>query len=399
MHGNRTFILLLAIIFPARGIYAQPSNNAIPYFTFGKGVGIISPDSLFLLNIRFRMQNRLGLQTISATNPDIRQVEARVRRLRLRLDGYLYSTRLNYTIQLSFSRADMDFDDTGFPNIVRDAFVVYNFSPRFAIGLGQTKLPGNRQRVVSSGDLQLPDRSIVNARFNIDRDFGVQFYYNNHLGSLHYLLRGAVSLGEGRNITASDRGLSYTGRVELYPLGLFANNGDYFEGDLMREPRPRISIGLSWSANYNTTRTGGQLGKPLFEPRDMTTGMADFLFKHRGWSLAAEFLYRQAVNPVTTDTTGNIRYIFSGSGLNAQLSRLFRSNFEAVARYSEVFPGAAIQEYELHTRQYTIGGNYYLRGHRVKLQTDLTFEKNFALPDNLRHTQNWQLRFQIEVGI
>jgi hypothetical protein len=40
-------------------------------------------------------------------------------------------------------------------------------------GFGQTKLPGNNQRVVSSGSLEFTDRTINNSRFNIDRDFGL----------------------------------------------------------------------------------------------------------------------------------------------------------------------------------------------------------------------------------
>jgi phosphate-selective porin OprO/OprP len=124
---------------------------------------------------------------------------------------------LNYVIQLAFTRADMDYDDTGFPNIVRDAMILYAVSDHFSVRLGQTKLPGNRQRVTSPGDLQLADRSIVNSTFNIDRDFGLQLYYNNNIQGFNYVLRGAISFGEGRNITSSDRGLAYTGRVELLP--------------------------------------------------------------------------------------------------------------------------------------------------------------------------------------
>jgi phosphate-selective porin OprO and OprP len=215
---------------------AKPQVSPSPYFTFGKGLGIISPDSLFLLNIRFRMQNRVGFLTESESDLHIRTVEARVRRLRLRFDGFIYTPKLYYLIQLAFTRSDMDYDDTGFPNVIRDAMVIYNVNDRFGVGLGQTKLPGNRQRVNSSGDLQLVDRSIVNQNFNVDRDFGLQLYYNNHISGFHYVLRGAISSGEGRNITASDDGLAYTGRIELMPLGRFTNNGDYFEGDLAREP-------------------------------------------------------------------------------------------------------------------------------------------------------------------
>jgi len=62
-------------------------------------------------------------------------------------------------------------------NIIRDAVMFYRPNKYWSIAFGQTKLPGNRQRVNSSGALQLTDRTINNARFNIDRDFGIQTYY------------------------------------------------------------------------------------------------------------------------------------------------------------------------------------------------------------------------------
>ncbi|HNF82320.1 MAG TPA: porin, partial [Cyclobacteriaceae bacterium] len=183
--------LLMLLSIPA---FAQ-INTQIPYFTYGKGLGIMSPDSLFLMNIRFRMQNRVGIETMSPTDWEPEVIEGRVRRLRLRLDGYVYNPKLTYVLQLSFSRGDIDYEDSGFPNIIRDAMVIYNFNKHFALGIGQTKLPGNRQRVNSSGDLQLPDRSIVNSEFNIDRDFGVQLYYRNNIKGFGYVIRGAVSSG------------------------------------------------------------------------------------------------------------------------------------------------------------------------------------------------------------
>ena len=44
-------------------LYSQEEGNnikltALPYYNYGKGVGLTSPDSLFQFNIRFRMQNR-----------------------------------------------------------------------------------------------------------------------------------------------------------------------------------------------------------------------------------------------------------------------------------------------------------------------------------------------------
>ena len=390
-------VALASFAIVAQGQRISPS----PYFTFGKGLGIISPDSLYLFNIRFRIQNRAAIRTESASDFAIDQVEARVRRLRLRFDGYVYDPRLTYLLQLSFSRSDMDFDDTGFPNVIRDAMVIYAVTKHFSIGMGQTKLPGNRQRVNSSGDLQLADRSIVNSTFNIDRDFGFQTYYNNTLGSsgFYYVLRGAISSGEGRNITASDRGLDYTGRIELLPFGPFTQGGDYFEGDILREPKPKVSLGVTLSHNENTTRTGGQLGRFLYGQRDMTTFMTDFLLKYNGFALACEWMRRESPDPVTTNTDGDVRFIYTGMGQNYQTSYYFKNKYEVVGRYSRIKPFNSIQTLDDQTTQYTLGLNKYIRGHRVKLQGDITYEENRWLEKTKADSENWQLRFQIEFGI
>jgi phosphate-selective porin OprO and OprP len=390
------------VLFLLTSLFSEAQQiSPSPYFTFGKGLGIISPDSMYLLNIRFRIQNRAAVRTESASDFTIDQVEARVRRLRLRFDGYVYDPRLTYLLQLSFSRSDMDFDDTGFPNVIRDAMVIYSVNKHFSIGLGQTKLPGNRQRVNSSGDLQLADRSIVNSTFNIDRDFGFQTYYNNYIGKLYFVLRGAISSGEGRNITASDNGLGYTGRLELLPFGPFTQGGDYFEGDILREPKPKVSVGLTASHNEKTTRTGGQLGKFLYEQRDMDNLMVDFLFKYKGWALACEWLERDSSDPITTNPNdvNDKRFIYTGFGQNYQGSYYFKSKYEIVGRYSRVSPFEKIQTLDDQTEQFTLGLNKYIRGHRVKLQGDITYEQNKWLQQTKPDNENWQLRFQIEVGI
>ena len=387
--------------------HAQEINKQVPYFTYGKGLGITSPDSMFLMNIRFRMQNRIGMVTNTTTDWSPEAVEARIRRLRLRLDGYVYSPKLTYVIQLAFSRGDMDYDDTGFPNIIRDAMVIYNFNKHFALGMGQTKLPGNRQRVTSSGDLQFPDRSIVNSQFNIDRDFGVQAYYRNKLGGFNYVLRGAVTSGDGRNFNEAQGGLAYTGRVELLPFGEFTNNGDYFEGDLAREPKPKISIAGGFSKNEDAVRSGGQLGKFLYAPRDIETAMFDFLFKYNGWAFAAEYIHRNATDPITysTDDPTEQQHVFVGYGQNYQGSYLFRNNYEIGLRYSRISPDnvlqttLAVDSREPERTQYTIGATKYLKGHRVKLQTEFTLEQDkWPLPEN-PDREYFIMRFQIEVGI
>jgi phosphate-selective porin OprO/OprP len=403
----KSFFITLAITHGLTNATAQDIKNQVPYFTFGKGLGITSPDSLFQMNIRFRMQNRIGMVTNTATDWRPEVIEARIRRLRLRLDGYVYSPKLTYVLQLAFSRGDMDYEDTGFPNIIRDAMVIYNFDQHFALGIGQTKLPGNRQRVTSSGDLQFPDRSIVNQHFNIDRDFGVQAYYRNKIGGFNYVLRGAISSGDGRNFNEAHDGLAYTGRIELLPFGVFTNNGDYFEGDLMREQHPKVSIAGGFSNNEDAMRSGGQLGKFLYAPRDIETAFFDFLFKYNGWAFAAEYIDRNAHNPITynPDDPTEEQHVFVGYGQNYQGSYLFRKNFEIGLRYSKVTPDETLQtDLDIDKRtpertQYTLGLTQYLKGHRVKLQTEFTLEEDtWPMPEN-PDKEFFIFRFQIEVGI
>lgn len=398
---GKLLIFIFFTITQLNTAFSQDVENIVPYFAYGEGVSLQSRDSLFVMNIRFRMQNRVGLTTHSGENLHIDEVEARIRRLRLRFNGHIYNPRLTYVIQLSFSRGDLGIIEDNVPNIIRDAMVTYRFNDHLALGIGQTKLPGNRQRVNSSGDLQLVDRSIVNAVFNIDRDFGVQAYYRNHFGKFYYVLRGAISSGEGRNSLKSDEGLAYTGRVELLPFGRFTNGGDYFEGDLEREEKPKLSTGFSYSFNQNAIRASGQLGNYLFEPRNLSTYMIDFLFKYSGIAYSMELLRRNTPDPVTHDELNfdNVRYIYTGHGENFQLSYIFPSNYEIIGRYSRVIPDEKIREFEHQTNEYTVGVTKYIKGHRVKLQSDLTYQNEHYFNELSSDINHWRLRFQIELGI
>jgi hypothetical protein len=289
--------------------------------------------------------------------------------------------------------------NTGEPSIIRDAMIIYSLSNRFSIGLGQSKLPGNRQRVTSSGDQQFVDRSIVNSTFNIDRDFGIQAYYNNYINKFYYVIRGAVTSGEGRNVTASSTGLAYTGRLELLPFGPFTDGGDYFESDLSREPKPKVSLGITYSENLNTTRSGGQTGVFLYETRDILTRMIDFLYKHQGWSFASEFIHRNTDNPITENADGDVRYVYKGHGENYQLSYLWKKNYELAGRYSHVIPTDELQELSPVQREYTLAASKYIKGHRLKLQTDVSYLYREWLQGANPDTDAWQWRFQIEAGI
>jgi phosphate-selective porin OprO and OprP len=405
-------IIILTLI--CLGLVYHSHAQTVPALNFyakkGKGYGFVTSDSLFSLNFQFRIQNRAAMVTKSMDDLEAESFEFRVRRLRLKFEGFVYNPKLTYYIQLSFSRGDMDWRSNdnstvnNSPNVVRDAVIYYNPTPRVRLGFGQTKLPGNRQRVVSSGDLQFADRSIVNATFNIDRDFG----FFGHYTQKYFIIRGSITSGEGRNSLSSNSGLAYTGRAELLPFGKFTGNNDYIEGDLEREKTPKLSIGSTLSYNDKAMRQAGQLGNDLYANPSIRTFEVDALFKYKGWAFYNEYMKRNSNSPITVDPKDptKTRFIYVGEGYLSQLSYLFKNNWELAARYSAISPYKPIfnnAEFtgikEKKIEQVEAGVTKYLVGHRVKIQGNILYNNQTNRIDNSFADGYWSAIFQVELGI
>lgn len=367
--------------------------------SFKNGIQFATSDTSFALTLRFRAQTRMGYLFESESDFSPKEFDFRVRRLRLRLDGFMLNPRFTYQIQLSFSRADQDWDVSNVPNVLRDAMIWYQMKNGLSVGLGQGKLPGNRQRVISSGEQQFADRSIVNNALTLDRDVGLFANYIFDNEGFAFRVKTAVTAGEGRNALPSDRGLAYTGRLELLPLGPFSEKNDYSEGDLLREPRPKISVAATVHHNTRAMRTGGELGPFLYEPRDLSSLHVDLLFKCKGWAFSSEYLRRESDDPKTFNSNQNLRYVYAGQGINTQLSYCTRSMWELALRHSHLLPQRDLEDVELQKTQYAICLGKYLNKHKVKAQTDFTWELQRDLLTRTSAGGRFQWRFQVELGI
>lgn len=383
-------------IFPNPG-FSQGDPTLDPILK--DGIRFATADNTFALALRFRVQSRIGYLSRSSDDLEPKELDFRVRRMRLRLDGHVLDPRLRYQVQLSFSRADQDWDVSSVPNVLRDAMLWYQVSKRWVIGLGQGKLPGNRQRVISSGEQQFPDRSIVNNALTLDRDVGVFVNYSADFERFAFRIKTAVTSGEGRNALPSDKGLAYTGRLEVLPFGLFTGRNDYFEGDLEHEQKPKLSVAATVHSNDRAIRSGGQLGLPLYESRDLFSVHADMVLKYRGWALSSEYLYRRTDNPATHDANQNFRYVTAGEGINTQLSYCTTNFWEMALRHSWLTPQRELYGRESNRSQYGICVGKYLNKHRVKVQTDLFYEYLQNPETGLKTGDSFQWRFQVELGI
>lgn len=374
--------------------------STLPYYSFGKGIGMTSPDSLFQMNIRFRMQNRV---TYLENDGESGAYDGQIRRLRLRLDGYVGNPKFLYAIQLSFAPGDVgEIKEGENINIIRDAVVFYRPNKHWNISFGQTKLPGNRQRVNSSGGLQLTDRTINNAKFTIDRDFGFQIHNMNEFkDKFSYNLKAAFSTGEGRNVTGkADNGVAVTGKVEVLPFGAFAKDGTYFEGDVIREKKPKLMLSGAFQQNNHARRTQGQLGNDLFETRTMKSVLLDGMFKYNGWAAMASYMSRTTNENAVTfnpDDLTESNYAFVGNGFDYQLSYNTKKNYEIIGRYSIQKVGNDIETKAPNTKQYSFGVTKYIWEHTFKLQGEINYDTlDFY---NGTSKNNWYVRFQVEIGI
>jgi phosphate-selective porin OprO and OprP len=410
---NRLFASTLVIFFVINPsfLFAQKEKPSLIFYTKKqKGFGFVTSDSIFSLNFQFRIQNRASY--ITKTDDDLapEAFEFRVRRLRMKFTGFVINPKFTYYFQLGFSRGDMDWRGpdnnrvNNSPNIIRDAVIYYNPNSKLKLGFGQTKLPGNRQRVVSSGDQQFFERSIVNARFTLDRDFG----FFGHYTTKYVIFRGALTSGEGRNADLSNNGLATTGRLEFLPFGPFTGENDYVEGDLEREKTLKVSLATTYSRNESALRQAGQLGNDLFDSRTMDAFEVDLLAKYNGWAWYSEFMDRTTADPITINpaNTSQISSVYIGYGLMSQVSYLFKNNLEFAARYATTKPSSKLYENssapslnEKQLENYEIGATRYFNGHRLKMQGGLMYSKATDLRTNSFDDGFISIVFQVELGI
>ncbi len=388
-------MVLLSIIF--LGFTVNTSAQFFPK-KFGKGFQVVGKDSTFYLKFGFRFQNlytgEWNLADDKLSGAEDYESAFLIRRSRFKFDGWAYSPKLTYKFEVGLSNRDNsggispEFRTT--PKFILDASVAWNFYKNFTIQFGQRKLPGNRERVISSGNLQFVDRSRLNSRYNIDRDMGLQFKHKGKAGNVLINSTIAISQGEGRNVTEGNfGGTNYTFHTDILPMGKFTSKGDYVGADLKREKTPKLAIGLTYDINKNAVRERGQLGSFIknadgdYVGRDLNTFFADLMFKYQGVSVMMEYADKRAADndPFILDEAGEeIGTFFTGTGFNVSVGYLFKNDYQLAVRFTEVNPDAGVSNDETH---YTLGFSKYIVGHKLKVQTDYSLIKKEGRDDAL----------------
>ena len=393
------YLVICATLFICSNLSSQETSAP----KFGKGLfNLIGKDSSFSMNVSARMQ-MLGTSNWDVNNGLYNPTSnLLVRRARLKFSGFAYSPKLKYKLELGLSNRDIgkasSFTNEA-PKYILDAVVKWNFSGNFVLWFGQTKLPGNRERVISSGDLQQVDRSLLNSRFNIDRDMGFQLRHHFNLTDTFIVKEMfAVSQGEGRNITTGNLGgHQYTSRIELLPFGKFASKGDYRGSDLKFEPAPKLALGFTYDFNNDAVKNRSNQGSYMtndtgFYSTNISTVFVDAMYKHKGFSVMAEYAYRDAEDAFAKNSDGTLTgdLVQVGNALNLQTGYLLSETLEISGRYTNIDWDQNITGKGNET-QYTLGLSKYILGHKLKVQTDLSY-LDLA-------TKNNQFMYRLQVDI
>lgn len=342
----------------------------------GTGLTIKSSDGDFGLATRLRLQT---LATFEDEPGSRAQTGLMLRRARLQFKGNTFGKHNKFKAELAFSPRDLRFKSIDGNTVPRETplltwYVELDYLRDLTLRVGQYKLPFSRQRVISSGNQQMVDRSIANGEFNIDRDVGFDIRSKDlfGLGKLRYYL--GIYNGEGRSpFSNGDTNFLYLARVEFLPLGLFK---DYSEGDLQRLARPGLSIGLGYvygheAAGTKINRNGGFDDGGTANFHDVA---ADVTFKYQGLSLSSEVFYRTGTrNPGgAVDDMGNLiptQPVRKGIGWFAQAGYLLpRMPIEIAGRFGQILGrGTTALSDE---NEAGLAASYYFAHHPLKLQAD-----------------------------
>tara|TARA_B100001093_G_scaffold1455_2_gene1478 strand:- start:973 stop:2124 length:1152 start_codon:yes stop_codon:yes gene_type:complete len=371
---------------------------------FGKGLlNISGKDNTWSMNFAARVQY-LTTTTWMKKNQGYSSPESNslIRRSRLKFKGFAYHPNLTYKLELGFSNRDISGGSnytSNSPRIIIDASVRWKFNKNLWIQFGQAKLPGNIERIISSSKLALVDRSILNSKFNIDRDFGLQMRYKFNLSKKFVVKETfAISQGEGRNVSKGNLGgHQYTARIDLLPFGNFKSDGDYSGDDIEREKKPKLLVGVAYDYNNDSVKTRGNTGNYMetttgFFKTDIKTLFVNSHFKYMGLSFMGEYANRSSDDAISKSSDGSLTgdIVSDGSAINFQIGYVTPSNVAITTRFTNIkFKDIIYNDRE----QLTIGLSKYFVKHKLKIQSDLTSEKSINDKNKIFYRLQFEIHF------
>ena len=386
-------------------ITAKPKTPPVSY-KLGQGLTFTTPDDRFQLSIGGQIQFRYTFNELDGpSNPPwnvANQSQWRAQRIKTFFNGYAYNKDLTYKINLNWAQL------TNYGNssrVLEETFINYRLLDEAQLRVGQDKVQFGRQWITSSAQNEFVDASFVTSAFTPTYDTGLAAHGAALKGILTY--SAAWTGGNGQSTLANANNNSCNVRLGVNPLG----DLKYGEADLDHSPKPLLGLGASYyhdtltlsttsagvstlaSNNLGYTQSTGWLGKniaffypavnpaaaasPLNQNINVNMFQADLAFKWQGLFAQAEYFWGEGQGQNTTFVKNQFgRTVVAqptviANGFYAQVGYMIvPKTVELALRYNWLDYNKA-QTLSLRTEvQGAI--SWYIHGHNLKLQADIT---------------------------
>jgi hypothetical protein len=262
---------------------------------------------------------------------------------------------------------NVEIDADSFEANLRDYYIWWTpaaAEEAFSIKIGYFKVPANRQWNSSGFKLLFQDRSIASDAFKQDRDYGLDIFGKPFDGHMEY--HAAVFRGAGQNPSKTfgkdenaDNELLYVLTARYYPFGWYQsyNLATGWDETNVKDKEDLLAV-IGASFVYNAKEKDKKL-----EDTDSAMGNVDLGLRYRGFTWDSEYYIRKN-NPENDGDSITSDGFYTQAGYFVLPKKL-----ELAARYSLFDPNTDLQDDV--QREYTFGINYYIRGHRQKIQADV----------------------------
>lgn len=377
-------------------IGALQAQDSIPLVGHGdKGFEIRSLDGNYLIQIQGRFQFRYANPrdenplSLDEENPESQHL-FKVNRARLKIGGHAFRPWLQYFFEYELaSGALLDFRAS------------LEGKQEFRLKVGQWKAHYNRERIISSGQQQLAERSLITRPFTIDRQQGVSLYGRiAGGGAADFSYWASVFTGTGRGGDGNDdHHLMWMSRVQWNPFGRVV---PFSGSDIGRRAQPAGLLALAAVTNRSpytrfSTDGGGQLegfadGVP--GQYRVNQWMGETAFMYRGFAWQQEFHWKRVndlVNSTVTTLMGG--YAQAGYFLHEVIPQI-PSPLELVARYARYNPNTELADDV--QQELALAANWFFHGHLNKLTAEAT---RFAFGETATTRRDgWRYRLQWDVS-
>ncbi|WP_111671610.1 porin [Algoriphagus litoralis] len=379
--------------------FGQAATDSLPaqgkFYHSSKGFEFSDASGKFLIQIASRLQFRFSspddqnpVTFDDFTNENQRLFK--INRARLKIGGHAYQPWLKYYFEYELGQSNL-----------LDFRVMLEKWPWLKFKLGQWKVEFTRERLISSGEQQLVDRSLINRQFTLDRQQGITVYGNLDGGGIaNFDYWVAILTGTGRGSTANDDNrLMYFGRFQWNFLG---REVPFEGGDLEISEKPAGVIALAGATNTSPYTRFSQSGGGSLEGFEnglpgqylVKQFQLESAFNYRGFSWASEWHRKQIQDNINLTTTTLAGYYLQAGYFPHLVFNFWPEKMEIATRFAKYRPDITIPNNQ--QKEFAVALNYFFVAHKNKLTVELT---RFEFQDqSLPQSDETRIRVQYDIS-